>query len=135
MVNYLTAGIPLQLFALMWSSPDILGLFSNNVVSFSPNSVLRDLLFSLNSQVATSKSWVSVRADSSSAETLEPLKKGCGVWLSKRSARRGRACQGSAAAGLDLLVPVVLNWRSLQDLPIQRTPVILRVHLGRRRCH
>ena len=25
-------------------------------------------------------------------------------------------------------------WRSLQDLPIQGTPVILRVHVGRRRC-
>ena len=48
-----------------------------------------------------------MRANSSRAETFEPLKKGCGVWLSKRSARPGRACQGSAA-GLDLLVPVVL---------------------------
>ena len=48
-----------------------------------------------------------MRADSSSAETLEPLKKGCGVWLSKRSARRGRVCQG-LAAGLDLLVLGVL---------------------------
>jgi hypothetical protein len=26
------------------------------------------------------------------------------------------------------------NWRSLQDLPIQGTPVILRVHVGRWRC-
>jgi len=25
-------------------------------------------------------------------------------------------------------------WRSLQDLPIQGTPVILRVHVGRWRC-
>src|SRR5258708_4027980 len=33
----LAAGIPLQLFALMWSSPDVIGLLSNNVVSFSRN--------------------------------------------------------------------------------------------------
>ena len=32
----------------MWSSPDVVGLFSNNVVSFSHNVVLNDLLFSLN---------------------------------------------------------------------------------------
>jgi transposase len=25
-------------------------------------------------------------------------------------------------------------WRSLQDLPVQGTPVILRVHVGRWRC-
>ena len=37
------------LFALLWSSPDVIGLFSNNVVSFSPNVVLRGPLFSLNS--------------------------------------------------------------------------------------
>src|SRR5271165_2339533 len=33
----------------MWSSSDVIGLFSNNVVSFSRNVVLRDPLFSLNS--------------------------------------------------------------------------------------
>jgi hypothetical protein len=33
----------------MWSSPDVLSLFSINVVSFSRNVVLRDPLFSLNS--------------------------------------------------------------------------------------
>jgi hypothetical protein len=38
-----------QLFSLMWSSPDVVGLFSINVVSFSRNVVLRDPLFSLNS--------------------------------------------------------------------------------------
>src|SRR6516165_9865837 len=43
------AGILLQLFSLMWSSPDVIGQFSPNVVSFSPNVVLRDPLFSLNS--------------------------------------------------------------------------------------
>ncbi len=32
----------------MWSSPDVVGLFSNNVVSFSRNVVLRDHLFSVN---------------------------------------------------------------------------------------
>src|SRR5271169_1483412 len=58
-------------------------------------------------EAVCSRSLVSVRANSSRAETFEPLKKGCGVWLSKRSARRGRACQGSAA-GLALLVPDVL---------------------------
>jgi len=42
------AGFPLQLFSLMWSSPDIVGLFSINVVSFSRNVVLRGLLFSPN---------------------------------------------------------------------------------------
>jgi hypothetical protein len=30
-----------QLFSLMWSSPDVVGLFSINVVSFSRNVVLR----------------------------------------------------------------------------------------------
>ena len=35
-------------FSLMWSSPDVVGLFSNNVVSFSSNVVLRGPLFSLN---------------------------------------------------------------------------------------
>ena len=38
----------LKFFALMWSSPDVVGLFSNNVVSFSRNVVLRDHLFSVN---------------------------------------------------------------------------------------
>ena len=37
-----------KLFALMWSRPDVLGLFSINVVSFSPNLVLRGLSFSIN---------------------------------------------------------------------------------------
>ena len=32
--------IPLKLFALMWSRPDILGLFSINEGPFSPNVVL-----------------------------------------------------------------------------------------------
>jgi hypothetical protein len=32
----------------MWSSPDVIGLFSNNVVSFSRNVVLSGPLFSLN---------------------------------------------------------------------------------------
>ena len=35
---------PLQLFALMWSRADVIGLFSNNVVSFSRNVVLREPL-------------------------------------------------------------------------------------------
>src|SRR6478736_3368179 len=50
----------LQLFALMWSSPDVIGLFSNNVVSFSHNVVLRRLLFSLNS--VSKPRMLSVRA-------------------------------------------------------------------------
>ena len=29
-------------FSLMWSSPDVIGLFSNNVVTFSRNVVLKD---------------------------------------------------------------------------------------------
>jgi hypothetical protein len=33
----------------MWSRADVFGLFSNNVVSFSRNVVLGELLFSLNS--------------------------------------------------------------------------------------
>ena len=33
---------------LMWSSPDVVGLFSINVVSFSRNVVLSDPLFSPN---------------------------------------------------------------------------------------
>ena len=39
------AGIPLQLFALIWSRPDVVGLFPNNVVSFSRNVVLSGPLF------------------------------------------------------------------------------------------
>jgi hypothetical protein len=45
----------------MWSSPDVVGLFSNNVVSFSRNVVLRDPLFSLNS--VSKPLMLSVRAD------------------------------------------------------------------------
>jgi hypothetical protein len=32
----------------MWSRADVIGLFSNNVVSFSRNVVLVELLFSIN---------------------------------------------------------------------------------------
>jgi hypothetical protein len=39
---------PLYLFALIWSRADVIGLFSNNVVSFSRNVVLSGLSFSLN---------------------------------------------------------------------------------------
>ena len=49
-----------------------------------------------------------MRASSSSPGTLEPLKKGCGVALSKRSARRGSPCQGLAAVLDLLLIPGVL---------------------------
>jgi len=45
----------------MWSSPDVVGLFSNNVVSFSRNVVLSDPLFSLNS--VSKPRMLSVRAD------------------------------------------------------------------------
>src|ERR1700730_996500 len=45
----------------MWSSSDVIGLFSNNVVSFSRNVVLRVLLFSLNSVLKPR--MLSVRAD------------------------------------------------------------------------
>src|SRR5208337_3926095 len=45
----------------MWSSPDVVGLFSNNVVSFSSNVVLSDPLFSLNS--VWKPRMLSVRAD------------------------------------------------------------------------
>jgi hypothetical protein len=47
-----------------------------------------------------SKSWVFGESQLFECGDFEPLKKGCGVWLSKRSARRGRACQRSSAAGL-----------------------------------
>ena len=47
-IDLLPAGIPLQLFALMWSRPDVIGLFSINVVSFSRNVVLSGPLFSGN---------------------------------------------------------------------------------------
>jgi hypothetical protein len=36
------------LFALLWSNPDVIGLFSNNVVSFSRNVVLSSPSFSSN---------------------------------------------------------------------------------------
>ena len=55
------AGILLQLFSLMWSSPDVIGQFSPNVVSFSPNVVLRDPLFSLN--VVSKPRMLSVRGN------------------------------------------------------------------------
>ena len=45
---------------LMWSSPDILGLFSNNVVSFSRNVVLSGPIFSIN--VVWKPRMLSVRA-------------------------------------------------------------------------
>ena len=45
----------------MWSSPDVVGLFSINVVSFSRNVVLSDPLFSLNS--VSKPRILSVRAD------------------------------------------------------------------------
>jgi hypothetical protein len=51
---------PLQLFALMWSRADVIGLFSNNVVSFSRNVVLRGLSFSIN--VVPKPRMLSVRA-------------------------------------------------------------------------
>ena len=46
---------------LMWSNPDVVGLFSINVVSFSRNVVLRRLLFSRNS--VSKPRMLSVRAD------------------------------------------------------------------------
>ena len=45
----------------MWSRADVIGLFSNNVVSFSRNVVLSDPLFSLNS--VSKPRMLSVRAD------------------------------------------------------------------------
>src|SRR5438093_1029305 len=45
----------------MWSSPDVVGLFSNNVVSFSRNVVLRGLLFSIN--LVSKPRMLSVRGD------------------------------------------------------------------------
>jgi len=39
---------PLQLFALIWFRADVIGLFSNNVASFSRNVVLSGLSFSIN---------------------------------------------------------------------------------------
>ena len=44
----------------MWSSPDVLGLFSINVVSFSHNVVLSGLSFSIN--VVRKRAMLSVRA-------------------------------------------------------------------------
>jgi len=61
MMATVAAGILLQLFSLMWSSPDVIGQFSPNVVSFSPNVVLRDPLFSLN--VVSKPRMLSVRGN------------------------------------------------------------------------
>jgi hypothetical protein len=47
-IGLLPTEIPLQLFALMWSGADVIGPFSINVVSFSPNVVLEERLFSIN---------------------------------------------------------------------------------------
>ena len=41
-------GYPAVAIALKWPRADVIGLFSNNVVSFSRNVVLRELLFSIN---------------------------------------------------------------------------------------
>jgi hypothetical protein len=68
-------GIPLQLFALMWSRADVIGLFSNNVVSFSRNVVLSDASFSLN--LVLKPRMLSVRAvyvlRSYEADVVKPL--------------------------------------------------------------
>jgi len=45
--RFLGNRTPLLLFSVMWSRA-VLGLFSNNVVSFSRNLVLKSLLFSIN---------------------------------------------------------------------------------------
>src|SRR5208283_1227969 len=45
----------------MWSRADVIGLFSNNVVSFSSNVVLRGLLFSIN--LVSKPRMLSVRGD------------------------------------------------------------------------
>src|SRR5438132_9367217 len=45
----------------MWSRADVIGLFSNNVVSFSRNVVLRDHLFSVN--LVSKPRMLSVRGD------------------------------------------------------------------------
>jgi hypothetical protein len=59
----------------MWSSPDVVGLFSINVVSFSRNVVLRGLLFSRNS--VSNPRMLSVRAvyvlSSYEADVVKPL--------------------------------------------------------------
>jgi hypothetical protein len=59
----------------MWSSPDVVGLFSINVVSFSRNVVLRGLLFSL--KVVWKRAMFSVRGDyvlsSYEADFVKPL--------------------------------------------------------------
>jgi len=59
----------------MWSSPDVIGLFSNNVVSFSRNVVLSGPSFSLN--VVWKRAMFSVRADyvlsSYEADIVKPL--------------------------------------------------------------
>ena len=49
------------LFALIWSRADVIGLFSNNVVSFSRNVVLSGRLFSHN--VVRKSRMLSVRTD------------------------------------------------------------------------
>src|SRR5260370_26419830 len=61
----------------MWSSPDVVGLFSNKVVSFSSNVVLRGLLFSIN--LVSKPRMLSVRGDyvlSSLQLWLRPLPPG-----------------------------------------------------------
>jgi len=40
-------------------------------------------------EAVCSRSLASVRADSSRAETFEPLKKGCGVWLFEEIGQAG----------------------------------------------
>jgi hypothetical protein len=59
----------------MWSSPDVVGLFSNNVGPFSRNVVLRGLLFSL--KVVWKRAMFSVRGDyvlsSYEADFVKPL--------------------------------------------------------------
>ena len=58
----------------MWSRADVIGLFSNNVVSFSRNVVLRDPLFSINS--VSKPRMLSVRT----VYVLRSLQLGNGKW-------------------------------------------------------
>src|SRR5208337_4834170 len=79
----------------MWSRADVIGLFSNNVVSFSRNVVLRELLFSLNS--VSKPRMLSVRT--------------VYVLSSLHLARYPATCRGRA------LVPVVLQALQSRSAP------------------
>jgi hypothetical protein len=115
----LAAGIPLSLFALMWSRANVIGLFSNNVVSFSRNVVLRDYLFSVN--VVRKSRMLSVRAvyvlsSLQVGTVLKPEDHIQRAQASWREARRDYESLGVNAENQRIRIDALYRWKdSAQD--------------------